>query len=137
MCPDPAYIQSLQATRNATIWLTPTIAPCEATHASHDKLPNDGLVQGDADATATTCNSSLPNSNRAADISYTEDIIMSPAQQGCQVDLQVALDKHRDDILCLLWMKSPSNQGAIPQRMLTKIRAVNMGTMVKINDSFA
>ena len=62
---------------------------------------------------------------------------MSPAQQGCQVDLQVALDKHRDDILCLLWMKSPSNQGAIPQRMLTKIRAVNMGTMVKINDSFA
>ena len=57
MCPNPTYIQSLQATRNATIWLTPTIAPCEATHASHDKVPNDGLVQGDADATATTCNS--------------------------------------------------------------------------------
>ena len=62
---------------------------------------------------------------------------MSSAQHKCQVDLQVALDKYRDDILCLLWTKSPSNQGAIPQRLLTKIRTVNMGTMVKINDSFA
>ncbi len=127
MCPDPAYIQSLQATRNATIWLTPTTAPRKANHASHDKVPNDGLVQRDANATATTCNSSLPSHNWAADISHTEDIIMSPAQQGCQVDLQVALDKHRDDILCLLRT----------QWMLTKICAVNMGTMVKINDSFA
>ena len=62
---------------------------------------------------------------------------MSPAQHGCQVDLQVVLDKHCDDILCLLWTKSLSNQGAIPQQMLTKIRKVNMGTMVKINDLFA
>ena len=62
---------------------------------------------------------------------------MSPAQHGCQVDLQVVLDKHRNDILCLLRTKPPSNQGAIPQRMLTKICKVNMGTMVKINDLFA
>ena len=59
------------------------------------------------------------------------------AQHGYQVDLQVALDKHCNDILCLIRMKSPSNQGAIPQRVLTKICAVNMGTMVKINYSFA
>jgi hypothetical protein len=62
---------------------------------------------------------------------------MSPAQHGCQIDLQVALDKHRNDILCLVRTKSPCNQGAIPQRMLTKICAVNMVTMVEINDSFA
>ncbi len=62
---------------------------------------------------------------------------MSPAQHGYQVDLQVVLDKHCDDILCLLWTKSPSNQVAIPQQMLTKIHKVNMGTMVKINDLFA
>ncbi len=61
---------------------------------------------------------------------------MSPAQHGYQVNLQVVLDKHRNDILCLLRTKSPSEQGAIPQRMLTKIRKVNMGTMVKINDQF-
>jgi hypothetical protein len=34
-------------------------------------------------------------------------------------------------------MKSPANQGAIPQKLLTKISAVTMGTMVEINDSFA
>ncbi len=62
---------------------------------------------------------------------------MMPAQHECQVDLQVVLDKHRDDILCLLRTKSPSDQGAIPQRILTKIRKVNMGTMVKINGQFA
>ncbi len=62
---------------------------------------------------------------------------MSPAQHRCQVNLQVVLDKHRDDILCLLRTKSPSNQGDIPQRMLTKIHKVNMGTIVKINDLFA
>jgi hypothetical protein len=62
---------------------------------------------------------------------------MMPAQHGCQVNLQVVLDKHCNDILCLLRTKPPSNQGTIPQRMLTKIRKVNMGTMVKINDLFA
>ncbi len=137
MCPDPAYIQYLQATIDSTIQLTPTTTPCKVTHASHDKVLNAGSVQGDADATATTCNSSVPSGNWSADISHTKDIIMLPAQHGCQVDLQVALDKHRNDILCLLWTKSPSNQGAIPKRMLTKIHAVNMVTMVKINDSFA
>ena len=109
--------------------------PCQATHASHDIVPNGGLVQGDADATATTCNSSLPSGDRAADISHVEDITMLPAQHGCHADLQVALDKHCNDILCLLWMKSPANQGAIPQKLLTKIGAVNMGTMAGINDS--
>ena len=131
-CTNPAYIQSLQATRN-----TLTIASRKATNAPHDKVPNDGLVRGDANATTTTCNSSLPSGNQSADISHTKDIIMLPPQHGCQVDLQVVLDKHHDDILCLLGTKSPSNQGTIPQRMLSKIRKVNMGTMVKINDSFA
>jgi hypothetical protein len=62
---------------------------------------------------------------------------MLPAQHGCQVNLQVVLDKHRNDILYLLQTKSPSNQGAIAQHMLTKIRKVNMGSMIKINDQFA
>ncbi len=66
-----------------------------------------------------------------------DDIIMSPVQHGCQADLQVVLDKHRNDILCLLRTKSPSKQGAIPQHMRAKIHKVNMGSMVKINDQFA
>ncbi len=44
MCPNPTYIQYLQATMDATIRLTPTTANCKATHASHDKVPNGGLV---------------------------------------------------------------------------------------------
>ena len=43
-CPDPTYIQSLKATRNATIRFTPTFTSHKATHAHHDKMPNDGLV---------------------------------------------------------------------------------------------
>ena len=62
-----------------------------------------GLVQGDADTTATTCNSILPRGNRAADISHAKDIMMLPAQHGCHAVLQVALDKNCDYILCLLW----------------------------------
>ena len=44
MCLNPTYIQYLQATMDATIRLTPTTANCKATHASHDKVPNGGLV---------------------------------------------------------------------------------------------
>ena len=137
MCTDSSYIQFLQATRDATISTTPMTTPCQATHVPYDKVPNGGLVQGDANTTATTSNSSLPSSNWATAISYAEDITMLPAKQGCHADLQVALDKHCDDILCLLWTKSPANQSTIPLKLLTKIYAVNMGTMVKINDSFA
>ncbi len=113
-CPDPAYIQSLQATRNATIRLSPTIASCKATNAPFDRMPNDGLVRGAPIATDITCNPNFQRGDDSADISHTDDIIMSPAQHGCQVDLQVVLDKHRNDILCLLRTKSPSDQGAIP-----------------------
>ena len=132
MCPNPAYIQSLQATRNATTRIAPTTTPCQATHAPYDKVPNGGLVQEDANTTATTGNSPLPSGNRAADISHTEVTTMPPVQNGCYADLHVALDKHCNDILCLLRTKSPVNEGAIPPKLLIKIHAV---TMVKINDS--
>jgi hypothetical protein len=91
-CPDPAYIQSLQATRNATIQLSPTVSSGKATHAPHDKMPNDGLIQRDSNATAATRNSNFPSGDQSAGISHMDDIIMLPAQHGCQVDLQVVLD---------------------------------------------
>ena len=82
MCPNPAYIQFLQATRDATIGLTPANTSCQDTHVFLDKVPNGGLVQGDKDATW------------AADVSHAEDITMLPAQHGCHADLQVALEYH-------------------------------------------
>ncbi len=115
-CPDPAYIQSLQATRT---------------------MPDDGLVRGAPIGTVITCNPNFQKGDDSANISHTDDIIMSPAQHRCQVDLQVVLDKHCNDSLCLLWTKSHSGQGTIPQHMLTKIRKVNMGSIVKINDQFS
>jgi hypothetical protein len=121
--------------RDATIRFTPANTPCQVTHTSHDKVPNGGLVQGDADTLATTCNSSLTSGDQATDVSHAKDITMLPSQHGCHADLQVALDKHCNDILCLLRTKSSTNQGAISQKLLTKICAVNMGTMVRINDS--
>ncbi len=100
-------------------------------------MPNDGLFRGAPIATGITCSPNFQKGDDSADISHMDNIIMLPVQHGCQVDLQVVLDKHRNDILCLLRTKSPSDQGAIPQHMLTKIRKVNMGPMVKINDKFA
>ncbi len=52
-------------------------------------------------------------------------------------DLQAALDKHRDNVWCLLRTKPPTSQKAIPPKMLLKIQAVNLIKMVQINDSIA
>ena len=137
MCPNPTCIRFLQAMRDATTRITPKTMPCWAPHAPYDKVPNGGLVQEDANTTDTACNSTLLSGNRAANISHMKDIIMLLAQHECHTDLQVALDKHRDDVLCLLQTKSPANQGVIPPKLLTKIRAMNMVTMVHINDSIS
>ena len=115
MCPNTAYTQFLQGTRDATIRTTPTTMPYKATHAPCDVVPNGGLVQGYANTTATTCNSSLPSGDQAAEISHVEDITMLPAQHGCHTDHQVALDKHGNDILCLLRTKSPASSKAAHQ----------------------
>jgi hypothetical protein len=115
--------------RDTMTKITPTTTPCQAARAPYDKVPNGGLVQEDANTTATTCNSTLPSGNWAADISHTEDITMLPAQHGCHADLQVALNKHHDDLLC------SHQSGVIPPKLLTKIHAVNMATIVKIYNS--
>jgi hypothetical protein len=62
---------------------------------------------------------------------------LQSALSKCNADLQTALDKHRDNVLCLLRTKTPTSQNAIPKKMLLKIRAVNMITMVQINDLIA
>jgi hypothetical protein len=52
-------------------------------------------------------------------------------------DLQAALNKHRDNVLCLLRTGTATSKNVIPQKMLLKIRGVNMTTMVQINDLIA
>ena len=123
MCPNPAYIQFLQATRDATIGLTPANTSCQDTHVFLDKVPNGGLVQGDKDAAVI-------------------GLLMYPTlriSRCCppSTGAMLTFRWHLNIILCLLRTKSPANQGVIPQKLLTKSRSVNMGTMVGINDSFA
>ncbi len=45
-------------------------------------------------------------------------------------DLQEALGKHWDNVLCLLRAGTATSKNAIPWKMLLKIRGVNMTTMV-------
>jgi len=137
-CPDPAYIQRLQAARMATNSIPPTAMLRQAPPASFDKVSNECLAQDDAAATATTCSTTLPSFDLANPVlSNTNDMSVQSALSECYADLQAALDKHQDDILCLLRTKTPTSQNAIPPKMLLKIQAMNMITMVQINDLIA
>ena len=108
-CPHPTYIQFLQATRSVMNAIPSTTMPCRAPRTPYDKVPNEGLSQEDATTTAATCSSTLSSCNLADDISNTTDITMLPTQHNCHADLQVALDKHWDDVLCLLRTQTPTN----------------------------
>jgi hypothetical protein len=137
-CPDLAYIQQLQAARTATNSIPPTAMLRQAPPASFDKVSDECLAQDDAAATATSCSSTLPSFDLANPaLSNAKDMSVQSALSKCDADLQAALDKHRDNVLCLLRAKTPNSQNAIPPKMLLKIRAVNMITMVQINDLVA
>ena len=121
-CPDPAYIQQLQAARTATNSIPPTAMLRQAPPASFDKVSNECLAQDDAAATATTCSSTLPSFDLANPaLSNAKDMSVQSALSKRNADLQAALDKHRDNILCLLQTKTPTSQNTIPPKMLLKI----------------
>jgi hypothetical protein len=48
-------------------------------------------------------------------------------------EFQAALDKHLEDIFCLLWADPASSNPRVPWKMLHKFRAVTMKTMTKEN----
>jgi hypothetical protein len=137
-CPDPAYIQQLQAARTATNSIPSTAMLRQAPPTSFDRVSDECLAQDDASATATTCSSKLPTFDLANPaLSNTKDMSVQSALSKHDADLQEALDKHRINVLCLLRTKTPTSQNAIPPKMLLKIQAMNMITMVQINDSIA
>jgi hypothetical protein len=137
-CPDPTYIQRLQAERMATNSIPPMVMLHQAPLASFDKVSDECLAQDDAAATATTCSSTLPSFDLASPaLSNAKDMSVQSALSKRDADLQAALDKHWDDVLCLLRMKTPTSWNAIPPKILLKIQAMNMITMVQINDEIA
>ncbi len=105
---------------------------------SFDKVSDECSAQDDAAATATTCSSTLPSFDLANPVlSNAKDMSVQSALSKRDADFQAAIDKHWDNDLCLLRTKTPTSQNAIPPKMLLKIRAVNMITMVQIIDSIA
>jgi hypothetical protein len=137
-CPDLAYIQQLQAARMATNSIPLMAMLRQAPPASFDKVSNECLAQDDAAATATICSSTLPSFDLANPaLSNAKDMSVQSALSKRNTDLHAALDKHQDNVLCLLPTKTLTSQNAIPPKMLLEIRAVNMITMVQINDLIA
>jgi hypothetical protein len=63
------------------------------------------------------------------------DLQTFPSMRG--TDLQAALDKHWDNVLCLLWMGTTTYQNMIPKKMLTKVCKANMTTMTQVNTLIA
>jgi hypothetical protein len=87
-------------------------------------------ISDDATTAATTYSSSMtsltPGTNTAS--STSTDVLIAYNQ-----DFQNALEKHRDDILCLIRKSAIHGKPAIPTKMIGKIREANLATMTHIN----
>ncbi len=84
----------------------------------------------DASATATTLTSMIACTSPGTAMSNPDQAFNKQTS-----DLQLALIKHRDDILRLLWAGTGSGKHTIPPKMLTKVQVANMKTMNKANSS--
>ncbi len=106
-CPDSAYIQRFQAARTAKNLSLPLATLLHAIAGPLDKVFDGGLAKDDAAATSTTCSSTSPGSVLVYPaLSGTKDTAMPDAHPPFSLgkhddDLQEALDKHRDNVLCL------------------------------------
>ncbi len=100
--------------------------------ASLGLSPKSPILQtsDDASATATTFTSTIISSSPGTATSISDQV--SNKQTS---DLQLALIKHWDDILHLLWAGTDSGKHTIPPKMLQKIRVANMKIMNKTNSS--
>jgi hypothetical protein len=139
-CPDSAYILRFQAARTAKNPSLPLAMLLRAIAGPLDKVFDGGLAKDDAAATSTTSSSTSPGLVLVYPVLFgAKDTAMPDAHPPFSLgkhddDLQAALDKHWDNVLCLLCTGTATSKNAIPQKMLLKIRGVNMTTMVQIND---
>jgi hypothetical protein len=106
------------------------------------KSPSTNNKQ-DSIVTATTSSTSTPHlasrnpASSNADALGTRDNNLQTFLSMCGADLQAALDKQRDNVLCLLWTSTMAGQNMIPKKMLTKVREANMTTMTQVNTLIA
>ncbi len=96
-----------------------------------EKSPNTKNNKHKFFATATPSSTSLflsASRNPAlpgADASGTRNNDLHSFLSMRGADLKAALDKHWDDVLCLLHMGTTAGQNMIPKKILTKVREAN------------
>jgi hypothetical protein len=85
-------------------------------------------ISDDATTAATTFSSSMTSLTPGTTTTSSTDALIEYNQ-----DFQNALEKHRDDILCLIRESALHGKPAIPTKMIGKIREANLATMTSIN----
>ena len=85
-------------------------------------------VSDDATTAATTFSSSITSITPGTADSSSMDALIE-----YNYDFQSALEKHRDDILCLIRKSATFGKPAIPTKMVGTIRESNLATMKRIN----
>jgi hypothetical protein len=93
-------------------------------HAFHCSHP----ISDDATTAATTFSSSITSFIPGTTASSSTDALIK-----YNADFQNALEKHREDILCLIRKCTTSGKPAIPTKMIGKVREANLATMKSIN----
>jgi hypothetical protein len=129
--PDAEFIQQIMATQMDKK-VVRNESPLSLGGASLRLSAKSPILQpsDDASATATMFTSTIISSSPGTATSISDQV--SNKQTS---NLQLALVKHRDDILHLLWAGTDSGKHTIPPKMAQKIRVANMKTMDKANSS--
>jgi hypothetical protein len=93
-------------------------------HAFHRSHP----ISDDATTAATTFSSSITSLTSGTTASSSTDALIK-----YNADFQNALEKHRENILCLIRKCTTSGKPAIPTKMIGKVHKANLATMKSIN----
>jgi hypothetical protein len=97
----------------------------------------DTIATATTSSTTTPCLASRNPAPSNADASGMRDNDLKTFLSMRGADLQAALDKHQDDILCLFQMITTAGQNMIPKKILTKVCKANMTTMTQVNTLIA
>ncbi len=108
-----------------------------------EKSPNTNNIKHKSLAAATASSTSLiclalgkpASSDADASGMHNNDLQSFLSMHGA--DLQAELDKHQDNVLCLLRMGTMAGQNMTPKKMPTKVHEANMTTMTQINTLIA
>jgi hypothetical protein len=134
-CPDAQFIRSLKS--NCKTSATPSLE--EGKMKDTIKATNDGPqgchkfhrphpISDDATTAAFTFSSLITSLTPGTNTSSSTDALIK-----CNANFQKALEKHQEDILCLIRKCATSGTPAIPKNMVGKVWEANLATMKSIN----